>query len=155
MEQYFSVGLQAPMSFSYPVYVLAGVCLAAALVFYILARREGADERPVRTPLAAEELLDLKSYYILQMGTLYKEAQAGARAPRDAYERLSFLFRSFAQDAHGLPLQSVTLREIRAAGDKNLYRLMSEYYEPEFAAMTSADVLSSIRKTMKVVDQWT
>lgn len=154
MEQYFSVGLQAPMSFSYPVYVLAGACLAAALVFYLLARREGADEKQARTRLASEEMLDLKSYYILQMGTLYREAQAGTIAPRAAYERLSFLFRSFAQDAHGLDLQSVTLREIRATGDRNLYRLMSEYYEPEFAAMTSADVLASIRKTMKVVDSW-
>lgn len=158
MEQYFTVGLQDPLQFTYLVYALAGAALLVSLVLFILSRvlKDPVPGR-ARVPAGMEvaTITDLQGYYIGQLEELRLKTRAGALTPREAYARLSFLFRSFVFDIRGTELQTRTLREIRAMGDRVLTSMMEEYYEPEFAALSTADILASIRKTKEVIKRWT
>ena len=73
---------------------------------------------------------------------------------RSAYQELSGLIRDFTHDVTGIKVQNYSLREIRRLGMPQLTALVQEYYEPEFARQSMADLRGSLFRTRKAIEQW-
>ena len=67
---------------------------------------------------------------------------------------MSVLIRSFVLDATDIDLLKSSLSEIKEKDTGILYDLIKEYYEPEFSKNNKGDIISSINKTRKVIEEW-
>ena len=82
------------------------------------------------------------------------DLRSGKISIRQAYQNMSSCIRGFIFEATGIPVEKYTLSEIRKVNIPALTQLVEEYYEPEFARFTYADVNQSIYKTRKVLELW-
>ena len=73
---------------------------------------------------------------------------------RGGYQDLSGLIRDFVHDATGIKVQNYSLREIQKVGIPGLTALVQEYYEPEFARQSMADIRASMFRTRKAIELW-
>ena len=156
----FSVELQDPLSYHILVPVLAAllmiVALAVCLVIFLRFR-------PIRAPKerkieivrpAPATLEEIRRRYLQELMMLRTQAAGGAIERRQAYQRLSKLIRGFVQETTGIEVQNYSLSEIRKLGIVPLTDLMSEYYEPEFALRSAANLIQSLDRTQGVVQAW-
>ena len=60
----------------------------------------------------------------------------------------------FVFEVTGIKVQHYTLTEIRRVNIPQLTNLVREYYEPEFARETRADVRASIFRTRSLIESW-
>ena len=105
---------------------------------------------PKRKPLSV-----LKWEYLQRLEYLERGIMAGSYTKRAAYQELSMLIRTFVYDATGIKVQNYSLQEIRRVGIPGLTALVQEYYEPEFARQSMADIRASLFRTRKAIQLWT
>lgn len=98
-----------------------------------------------------EKIRNRYLYKIDEINVLLRNNRIDAR---EGYRRLSELVRVFAYEVTGVKVQNFTLNEIRGMGISNLTELISDFYEPEFAKKTEADVIAGLAKTRKVIEEW-
>lgn len=157
-----SVELQNPMSYYLFWLILAIVAVAAVfflqIFFRILLKDQLKRKRekkpkvhaPKRKPLSV-----LKWEYLQRLEYLERGIMAGSYTKRAAYQELSMLIRTFVNDATGIKVQNYSLQEIRRVGIPGLTALVQEYYEPEFARQSMADIRASLFRTRKAIQLWT
>ena len=157
-----SVELQDPMSYYLFWLILAIVAVAAVffiqIFFRILLRDQLKKKREKRQPKVRppkkKPLPVLKWEYLRRLDQLERGIYAGSYGQRTAYQELSMLIRTFVTDATGIKVQNYSLREIRRLGMPQLTALVQEYYEPEFARQSMADLRGSLFRTRKAIEQW-
>ena len=157
-----SVELQNPMSYYLFWLILAIVAVAAVFFLQIFFRillkdqlkrkreKKPKDHAPKRKPLSV-----LKWEYLQRLEYLERGIMAGSYTKRAAYQELSMLIRTFVNDATGIKVQNYSLQEIRRVGIPGLTALVQEYYEPEFARQSMADIRASLFRTRKAIQLWT
>ena len=164
-EMVTTVELQDPFEYSWWVYVIAAVILAAALalLIYVFSRVIKAlrVKRPVppvarHIRLTPERLAKLKQQYIAQVHDIMVAFTAGRIDKRDGYQKLSAVIRSFVHEVTGINVENYT-REVKAMGIRMLDTLMEEYYVPEFAEDERGkdkDLVKSCQTAMGVIRSW-
>ncbi len=156
-----SVELQDPMS--YYLFWLIMVILAVVVAFFLQLffrirlkdrLRRKREKTPKVHPPKKKPLPVLKWEYLQRLDHLERGIHAGAYDKRTAYQELSMLIRSFVTDATGIKVQNFSLLEIRRVGIPGLTALVQEYYEPEFARQSMADIRASLFRTRKAIELW-
>ncbi len=156
-----SVELQDPMSYYLVWLIVAIVAVAAVLFIQIFFRillkdqlRKKKEKTPKIRPPKKKPLSVLKWEYMQRLDHLERGIMAGSFTKRRAYQDLSMLIRSFVTDATGIKVQNYSLQEIRRVGIPGLTALVQEYYEPEFARQSMADIRASLFRTRKAIELW-
>lgn len=62
--------------------------------------------------------------------------------------------RMFVFEVTDIKIQNYSLKEIKKTNIPNLYELIEEYYEPEFASKSVGDFGISIEKARRVIEKW-
>lgn len=154
-----SVELQGPFSFMI-VWVILAIVLILIVVFLQVYFRKKFGDRLLKQGKKEEKkkprktLPQIKRKYIRQLEKLEYQLKSGKLSIRQSYQAMSDIFRSFVYEASGMRVTSLSLKEIRKLNRRELTELVAEYYEPEFAMRTTADVMKSMSKTRRVMEQW-
>ena len=156
-----SVELQDPMSYYLFWLILAIVAVAAVFflqIFFRIKLRDRLKKKREKEPKVhapkKKPLSVLKWEYLQKLESLERGINAGAYSKRSAYQELSMLIRTFVTDATGIKVQNYSLHEIRRVGIPGLTALVQEYYEPEFARQSMADIRASLFRTRKAIELW-
>ena len=154
-----SVDLEDPISYML-IWLLLGLVFIAAVIFLqIYFRKKFGDalKRPkkikIRKP-KPKTMQEIRMNYLGKLGGIEADLRSGKISIRQAYQNMSSCIRGFIFEATGIPVEKYTLSEIRKVNIPALTQLVEEYYEPEFARFTYADVNQSIYKTRKVLELW-
>ncbi len=149
------------MAYNYrPVlYIIVGLLLLAIVLSQVILRNRLRDELKDKGelkphPPKPEQLIAIKSRYIKKLIKLANRIGEGKVSERKAYQSLSILLRSFVYEATRIRVQDYTLTEISRLGMPRLTSLVSEYYEPEFARHSMADISASLSRTKGVIEAW-
>ncbi len=154
-----SVDLEDPISYMLIWLILGIVFLAAAIFLQIYFRKKFGDKlkRPKKIKIKKPKpktLQEIRSSYMSKLGNIEAQLRGGRISIRQAYQDMSSCIRGFIFEATGIPVEKYTLSEIRQVNIPALTQLVEEYYEPEFARFTYADVNKSLYKTRKVLELW-
>lgn len=129
--------------------------IAAQIVFRVLFKgRLRKPKKPKIKKVPPKTLQEIKSKYLGVLYNIEMSSRSGQLTVRESYQRLSGCIRDFVFEATGIPVDKYSLSEIKKLRMPSLTRLVSEYYEPEFARETYSDIFSSIFKTRKVLETW-
>ncbi len=114
------------------------------------------DRNVIKAP-PPRQLSAIKNDYVVQLQRLSADYANNQTTKREAYQRLSFIIRSFVHDATGIDVTTLTRSEIRAYRIPKLDRLMDEYYIPEFAESERSvdmDFMNSCNNSLQAVKSW-
>lgn len=154
-----SVELQDPFSYMI-IWIILAVLFIAAVIFAQLYFRKVLGDRlkKPRTPklkkVPPATLDNIKRKYLGELTYIESDLVNNRITIREAYHKLSKNIRMFVFEVTGIKVQKYTLTEIRRVNIPPLTNLVREYYEPEFARETRADVRSSIYKTRELIQSW-
>ena len=100
----------------------------------------------------------LKRTYLKRLDDIIEKYHKQTINDRQVYIQLSRLIRGFAYEMTGIKLQNCTLEDISKLDIPQLYNLVYEYYDPEFAKFSqghSPIVINRVLvKTREVIDKW-
>ncbi len=116
-----------------------------------------AKKKPTTIPTMTDKktnIQEIKTNYLKQLQTLSENYQNHKITNKTAYQKLSKIIRNFIFETTNKQVQNYTLSEIKNVNIPILYKLVSEYYEPEFSKNTEGNILESIDKTRKVIEKW-
>ena len=112
-------------------------------------------EKKLRLKKIAEATLEgKKKKYIGELLYIESDLKQNRITVRQAYQRISMTIRMFVFEVTGIKVQKYTLSEIRKVNIPQLTNLVREYYEPEFARETRADIRASLLKTRRLIEAW-
>ena len=156
-----SVDLQDPMSY-YLFWLILALAAVAVVIFVQVffriylkdALRRKKNKKPKVKKASKKPLPVLKWEYLQKLEYLERRVGSGGVSMRGGYQDLSGLIRDFVHDATGIKVQNYSLREIQKVGIPGLTALVQEYYEPEFARQSMADIRASMFRTRKAIELW-
>lgn len=100
--------------------------------------------------LTLEEKNNIKHKYIKKIDNLKRKVNNEKIKAREAYQTLSAIIRHFVYEMTKIKVQNYTLEEIKRLDMQELYELVEEYYEPEFAVEAKrSDIRKFDRKNKK------
>lgn len=156
-----SVELQDPMKYYVFWLIIAIVFVAAIIATQIIFRvllkdqlRRKRKKKPKIKKVSKKPIPVLKWEYLQRMDYLERNIRAGGYDKRRSYQELSGLIREFVHDVTGIKVQNYSLREIQRLEMPGLTALVQEYYEPEFARQSMADLRGSLFRTRKAIELW-
>ena len=154
-----TVELQAPFMYLIIWPILAAVFIGLVVFFQIYFRKKLGDrikvEKQRRLKKISEATLEgKKKKYIGELLYIEYDLRDRKITVRQAYQKMSTCIRGFVRDVTGIKVDKYTLTEIKKIRIPLLTELVREYYEPEFALESRADVISSIRRTRSVIEGW-
>lgn len=153
-----SVNLQEPFTYSVvPLIIL--ICVIIAITIYLIytkikkkdAKEEIVKEIPEKN---IKNIPVIKGKYINQLDSIEYKYLNKMISLRKAYQLISESIRLFIFEVTDITTQNYSLSEIKKLEIPNLYELIKEYYEPEFASKSMGDFQSSINKARGVVNKW-
>ena len=134
-----SVELQAPFNYLIVWIILAVLFIAGVIFAQIYLRKK---------------LGGKKKKYLAELSYIETDLVNNKITIREAYHKISHTIRMFVFEVTGIKVQHYTLTEIRRVNIPQLTNLVREYYEPEFARETRADVRASIFRTRSLIESW-
>ncbi|MCR5148136.1 MAG: hypothetical protein K6C35_04115 [Eubacterium sp.] len=154
-----SVELQEPISYM-PLWIILAIVLllliiASQIVFRILFK--GRLKKPKKVKIKKprpKTMEEIKKKYLFMLNSIESNLAGGKITVREGYKRISECIRGFVFEATGVPVDKFSLSEIRKMRMPVLTSLVQEYYEPEFARTTYADIRQSAFKTRKAIETW-
>ncbi len=154
-----SVELQDPFSYMIIWPIIAVVFIAGvAFAQYYLRKKLGdrlKKEKQIKIKRISEMSLEgKKKKYIGELIYIETDLMNKKITVRQAYHKMSMCIRMFVYEVTGIKVQKYTLSEIRSINIPHLTQLVREYYEPEFAYDSRADVRASIMRTRQVIEGW-
>jgi hypothetical protein len=151
------VKLQKPFSYAlWPIIVLAIIMVLAmiGLIVYKVMKKRMRKKPPVVCENKAKDSHHTKLKYLKELDSILADLNAEIISARIAYQRTSLCIRKFTYDMTGVKVQNYTLDEIKVLQVPTLENLVSEYYVPEFSKDTTGDVIASIEKTRRAIEEW-
>ncbi len=150
-----TVNLQDLLSYSMlPIYIAAGVIVLLVLclvIIHIVRRPKKTRDNNIFVP---RSIAAIKKKYLSRLAKLMESVESNSIEIRIAYQKLSKIIRMFIYEATGIKVQNYTLAEIREQNMTVLAELVEEYYPPEFAKMSVGNIVESLAKTKKVIEEW-
>ena len=131
--------------FSYsllPLFVLLGGII---LLLLSLILKKKTKKQVVRTTLPKE--IETKIW-------IHDLEELKQQVIENKISKLSKLLRSFTEEKTKKKLSNYSLTEIKKLKIPKISELIEEYYVPEFAKQEEKDILKSIEKTKKVIEEW-
>ena len=144
-----TVDLQDVRMFSFFWLLAAVIGLAAAvfLVYQVIGRDR-------LTQKAAEQEVSLQDKYLGKLDRLEQEYLHNQISVRNAYQALSRTVREYGSELTGIPMDRLTLAEIRLHGSGKAAHLVERYYEPEFAEYAEDRFIHEIHYAKEVIRAW-
>jgi|UPI0004889319 hypothetical protein len=156
-----SVSLQDPYAFMFWWLIVAAVAVVAAVIIHILVKRKlkplfnkKDEKKPKIMKPKGADLVTIKRKYMAQLDKVEYDVVNSRTTVRHGYQKMSRIIRMFVYEVTKLKVQDYTLSEISELGLPSLTLLVTEYYEPEFAKYTQADIMASMRRTREVISTW-
>lgn len=156
-----SVALQAPFHYRAVWIIIACLVILLAVglqIFFRMHFRGRLRRDKVPAQPSRESVIKARQKALSRMDRLEADLHGGKITIRRAYQKMSRITRHFVSRATGIHVEDYTLSEIYAFPDRQLSSklgpLVEEFYEPEFARMSQADVDESIRKTRRLIALW-
>lgn len=149
-----SVNLQKPFTYSIiPIIVISIICIGYVMWLILKYKVKKIKKIPehIVKPL---DMGKIKSKYIKKLNEIEFKLNSNRLTIRTAYQHTSKVIRGFVQEVTKIEVQNYTLDEIKHLNIPELYELVEEYYEPEFARTSVGDIKNSIDKTRKVIEKW-
>lgn len=153
-----SVKLQETFSYSIvPIIVI--ICIVLAITYYLIysnrkkksAKEEKIKEIPEKN---VKNVLVIKGKYLDQLDSIEYKYTSNMIDLRKAYQLISESVRMFVFEITDITTQNYSLKEIKKLNIPNLYELIEEYYEPEFASKPIGDFEISINKARRIIKEW-
>ncbi len=145
--------------FSYsltPTIVAVIVVLILLLIYYYLFLKKTKQQFVIPHFVGKDAI---KRTYLSRLDDIIKDYHSQKVDNRGVYIRLSKLIRGFAFEMTGVKLKNCTLDDISRMNMPQLYNLVYEYYDPEFARVSrghSPMVIDNVlTKTRMVIERWT
>lgn len=154
-----SVELQEPISYM-SLWLIIAIVLAVLIIFTQVFFRilfKGRLKRPKKLKVKKPKpktLEEIRRKYLSRLYVIENDIAGGKYTVRQGYQQLSECVRGFVFEATGIPVDKCSLSEIRTLKMPVLTGLVTEYYEPEFARFTVADIRKSLFKTRKAIETW-
>lgn len=140
--------------FSYsPILILPILLLIIILLVTILHKKKDIKKIKV-VKLEQKNLNEIKSKYLYNIKLLINNLDNKKITNRTAYQNLSRLIRNFIFEVTNIKVQYYTLDDIKKLNIPILYELVEDYYDPEFQRYSNGNILKSINKTKKVIEEW-
>lgn len=134
-------------SFFWLLAALTGLAAAVFLVHQVLGKHGQIQK-------AAEEEASLQDRYLGKLDHLEQEYLHNQISVRNAYQALSRTVREYGSELTGIPMDRLTLAEIRLHGSGKAAHLVERYYEPEFAEYAEDKFIHEIHYAKEVIRAW-
>ncbi|MCR5448591.1 MAG: hypothetical protein K6F23_04280 [Solobacterium sp.] len=134
-------------SFFWLLAALTGLAAAVFLVHQVLGKHRLIQK-------AAEEEASLQDRYLGKLDHLEQEYLHNQISVRNAYQALSRTVREYGSELTGIPMDRLTLAEIRLHGTGKAAHLVERYYEPEFAEYAEDKFIHEIHYAKEVIRAW-
>ncbi|SEQ70694.1 hypothetical protein SAMN02910369_02283 [Lachnospiraceae bacterium NE2001] len=154
-----SVELQPPFAYMIIWIILSVVVIAAVIFAQVYLRKKLGErlkkEKKLKMKRISEATLEgKKKKYLAELSYIETDLVNNKITIRESYQKISHTIRMFVFEVTGIKVQHYTLTEIRRVNIPQLTNLVREYYEPEFARETRADVRASIFRTRALIEGW-
>lgn len=155
-----TVKLQDMFSYSFAPILLFGT-LAVLFCFIASNLKKAPKKKPpkkekIRTTQTEKpkNISSIKAAYFKQLVDIEKKYSANELTNRKAYQKLSLIVRQFVYEVTNIKVTNYTLQELKELRMPKLYELIEEFYTPEFAAENDGNLIESIQKARKVIEEW-
>lgn len=147
--------LQEPFHYSiFPIVMFAIIIVLLIIVLIIISKKKETKNIPVVIEPNAKDKNQIKIAYLNELNELLKKVQENTITNRVAFQKLSKIIRNFIYEMTSIQVQNYTLADIEKINMPVLYKLVSEYYDPEFSKESKGNIINSIEKTRKVIEAW-
>lgn len=154
------IKLQEPFTYSV-IPIVISICLVLGMTAYLIYLntkkkkvRAEEDDLKVIPEKNIKNIPVIKSKYIEQLNSIEYKYINNMIDLRKSYQLISETIRMFVFEITDITTQNYSLREIKKLNIPDLYELIKEYYEPEFASKSVGDFEVSIEKARRVVKEW-
>lgn len=155
-----SVNLQDPFAYSI-IPLIITLCITVAITCYLIYSRN-KKEKIKAIDYEIKEIPEkniknipvIKNKYLNQLDSIEYKYNHQMIELREAYLLTSETIRLFVFEITDITTQNYSLSEIKKLNIPNLYELIKEYYEPEFASKSVGDFNNSINKARRIVNEW-
>ena len=155
-----SINLQEPFAYSI-IPVIIAICLTLILTYYLIYSRRKKEKYKVDEEKVKEipeknikNIPVIKGKYLNQLDTIEYKYTNNMIELRQAYQMISEATRLFVFEITDITTQNYSLKEIKKLNIPNLYELIKEYYEPEFASKSVGNFEASINKARRIINEW-
>ena len=154
-----SINLQEPFTYSI-IPLIVSICIIVIITIYLIYTKiisqkikneEEVKEIPEKN---IKDIPVIKGKYMNELDSIEYKYENKMISLRKAYQLISESIRLFIFEVTDITTQNYSLSEIKKLNIPNLYELIEEYYEPEFASKSKGDFKASINKARGVVKQW-
>lgn len=155
-----SIDLQEPFTYSIiPLIIVISLVLIESYYFIYLRNKNkkiNIEEKNVKEipEKNIKNILVIKNKYLNQLDLIENKYTNNKIELRKAYQMISEAIRLFVFEITDITTQNYSLTEIKKLNIPNIYELIAEYYEPEFASKSVGDFNSAINKARRVIKQW-
>lgn len=153
-----SIKLQEPFIYSkIPLIII--VCIVFIITYYFVylkRKKKNVKEDFVKVipDRNIKNVPVIKRKYIEQLNSIEYEYTNNTIDLRKAYQLISESIRMFVFEITDITTQNYSLKEIKKLNIPQLYELIEEYYEPEFASKSTGDFGTAINKARRIVQEW-
>lgn len=155
-----SIDLQEPYTYSIiPLIIVISLVLLESYYFIYLSNKNkkiNIEENNVKEipDKNIKNIPVIKNKYLNQLDFIENKYTNNKIELRKAYQMISEAIRLFVFEITDITTQNYSLTEIKRLNIPNIYELIAEYYEPEFASKSIGDFNSSINKARRVINEW-
>lgn len=140
--------------FSYSIILIIPLLLLIILLLIIILHKKKDIKKVNIIQPTSKNLFDIKNKYLYNIQILIDNLNNDKISERKAYQSLSRLIRNFIYEVTNIKVQFYTLEDIKIINMPILSKLVEEYYNPEFERVSKGNILESIDKTKKVIENW-
>lgn len=154
------INLQEPFTYSLIPLIIVTFVIIAMTCYLIYSKKtkekSKVDENEIKVipEKNIKNIPVIKSKYLNQLDTIEHKYTDEMIELRKAYQLISEAIRLFVFEITDITTQNYSLKEIKKLNIPDLYELIEEYYEPEFASKSVGDFNSSINKARRVIKEW-
>lgn len=154
-----SVNLQEPFTYSViPLIIMISAVIGMTCYLIYLVKTKKTKVEQTKIEVIPEKNIKnipvIKEKYFRQLDSIEYKYINQMIELRKAYQLISEAMRLFVFEVTDVTTQNYSLKEIEKLGMPELYELIKEYYEPEFASKSVGDFKSSINKARRVINTW-
>lgn len=153
-----TVNLQEPFTYSSVILIIIISIIIVFTVYLIYSKKRKKIEKEENVKVIPKKNIKnipvIKSKYLQQLNSIENNYNNKKIEIRTAYQLISEAIRLFVFEVTDIETQNYSLAEIKKINIPELYNLIEEYYEPEFASKSVGDFVSSINKARRVINEW-
>lgn len=153
-----NVKLQEPYQYSMiPLIILIVLGIVVGVYWIYQKRKNGYSSQENIVAISEKNIKNIpaiKQKHLQQLEIIENQYTTQQINLRKAYQCISEDIRTFVFEVTDITTQNYSLEEIKKINMPQLYELIKEYYEPEFASKSVGDFENSIHKARGIINEW-